>query len=165
MQRYTDIPLPATRFVPGSVSSGPRPAEGHLLSPEADDPGEWSASRDFLFGVDLFNAGFCWEAHEALEFWWKALLSADHDRAASVVRGLIQTCAARIKRELGNEAGVQTLVERANASFAAAEPGEILMGLDVGSWWPAARSWLEHPTGVFPQVVLTPAIDRASPPG
>lgn len=147
--------MPRTRFVPGSAESGPRPDEGAALSPSVDDPARWGESLDYLYGVDLLNAGFCWEAHEALEFWWKGLGRAGHGREAMVVRGLIQVAAARIKREVGDETGVRRLLERAGENFRGCAPGDVVMGLDAGAWWTAARAGLLAGEGAPVPVVLT----------
>ncbi len=40
--------------------------------PEPPDPEEWRACRNYLYGIDLFNHGFYWEAHEAWEGLWVA---------------------------------------------------------------------------------------------
>ncbi len=55
-------------------------------------------------GVDLYNAGRFWEAHEALEALWRA--SGPPERA--LWQGLIQAAAAMLHRERGNRHGLLT---------------------------------------------------------
>ena len=163
MPRLTTIPFPATRFVPGSANPGPRPADHQVLTPHwPADPRAWWESLDYLWGIDLFNAGFCWESHEALEAAWKQLRAhptPESTRAAHALRAIIQIAAARIKHETGNPLGVRTLIERASANLALtvdpANPGARVIGLDLASWHRGARAWLDHPSGPFPR--LNPA--------
>jgi hypothetical protein len=54
-----------------------RDPDGHSFGaafeiPESPNPQEWRACRDYLYGIDLFNHGFYWEAHEAWEGLWVA---------------------------------------------------------------------------------------------
>jgi len=47
----------------------------HGIEPEpvtAPDPERWPACRSYLIGVDLFNHGYYWEAHEVWERLWHA---------------------------------------------------------------------------------------------
>lgn len=58
----------------------------------------------FAFGVDLFHAGYFWEAHEAWEYVWH---QADAGSSfEGVVRASIRTTAAHVKRRQDNERGV-----------------------------------------------------------
>lgn len=156
MARYTAIPLPLTRFVPGASFSGPRPAHGAALSP--DWPGDalrWRESRDYLLGVDLFNAGFTWESHEALETPWKQLRGAGDIRGAAWVQSIIQVAAARLKREIGNRPGVARLRTRAAANMARVLPASgPMMGADAARWWSACGAWFDDVECPPPWVVL-----------
>ena len=48
--------------------------------PEPDLPDlnheDWRECEEFLYGIDLFNAGYWWECHEVLEGLWHAAGSA-----------------------------------------------------------------------------------------
>jgi predicted metal-dependent hydrolase len=101
-------PLPGHRFVPGHT---PRPTE-------ALEPG-------FEFGIDLYHAGYLWEAHEAWEGVWK-------ESRDPLVQGLIQMAASLLKRHLGNDRGARKLADRARSNLeraAAASPRQ--RGLDL----------------------------------
>jgi hypothetical protein len=72
--------------------------------------------------IQLFDAGFYWEAHERLEAIWNA-----HGRrgpSAVLMRGLIALCAAAVKRRQGRLQRVAALCARARGCFAEAS-GEI----------------------------------------
>jgi hypothetical protein len=53
-------------------------------------------------GVELYNAGCYWEAHEALEAVWRRARSPQRE----LWQGLIQAAAAMLHRERGNRHGV-----------------------------------------------------------
>jgi len=55
-------------------------------------------------GVDLYNAGRFWEAHEALEVVWRAASGPER----SCWQGLILAAAAMLHRERGNRHGLLT---------------------------------------------------------
>ncbi|NJN17873.1 MAG: DUF309 domain-containing protein [Oscillochloris sp.] len=57
---------------------------------------------EFQAGVELFNAGKFWHAHEAWEHCW---LAAEGDQAA-FYQGLIQAAAALVKWQQGNRRGL-----------------------------------------------------------
>lgn len=71
-------------------------------SPEKPASGEL-----FLYGVDLFNYGYWWEAHAAWERLWKAAPAAD--LAAVFLQGLIQLSAALVKWRAGATRGAARL--------------------------------------------------------
>jgi uncharacterized protein len=61
-------------------------------------------SADYLRGVDLFNDGHFWHAHEAWEDAWKA--TAD-PTIRLYYKGIIQTTAALVHWQRGNPRGLQ----------------------------------------------------------
>jgi hypothetical protein len=112
--------LPEREFIPGRGSK-----------PElSDEP----AHDALLWGVDLYNHGFAWEAHEAWEGLWR---SAKHDEAqATFLQGLIQCAAARVKMSMGDGAATQRLLERglARLSSVREQHGDRYMGLDLARY-------------------------------
>jgi predicted metal-dependent hydrolase len=73
---------------------------------------EASLSSDaFLWGLDLFNHGYYWEAHEAWEGLWQV---ADRDRPLRMLfKGLILLAAAGVKIREGKNAAAQRHATRA----------------------------------------------------
>ncbi len=68
----SDRELPAYAYVPGESPHPTRDRDGHSFgsepdTPEPPDPEDWRSCPDYLYGIDLFNHGFYWEAHEAWE--------------------------------------------------------------------------------------------------
>lgn len=86
--------------MPGETPHPTRDPRGHsygihpdtLASFNAED---WARCSEYLYGIDLFNHGYWWEAHEALEAVWVA--AGRHTEAGSFVQGLIQIAAAELK--------------------------------------------------------------------
>ena len=59
------------------------------------DPARWHVCTPYLYGVDLFNHGYWWEAHEAWEGPWQ--VAGRHSEVGSFLQGLIQISVARLK--------------------------------------------------------------------
>ena len=98
--RHTALALPPYRFIPGINKHPVRDPQGHSFGREEiklsfQDPKEWKQNVAYLFGVDLYNNAFWWEAHEAWEAVWH---TTDKDSAyGQFLQGLIQIAAAFIK--------------------------------------------------------------------
>lgn len=132
-----DRPFPAYAYVPGRAPHPVRDPAGH--SHAAADPevgplaaDAWRGSGEFLYGVDLFNHAYYWEAHEAWEGLWRA---AADPRVAAMLHGLIKLAAAGVKARAGNPRGVARLARAAADLFRplAAEGRARLLGLDPGA--------------------------------
>ena len=102
--RYCHRAFPDYRFVPGETphptrdpaGHSYRSAEEHLDSFDAD---EWASCDPYLYGVDLFNHRFWWEAHEAWEVVWRAAGRRSLD--GLFLQGLIQISVAHLKAHQG----------------------------------------------------------------
>ena len=83
--RYSLINFPNYRYIPGIHPHPINSPEGHSFGaeePEIDswDSDEWAENEDYLFGVDLYNYHYYWEAHEAWEGLWTSAVrnSSEH---------------------------------------------------------------------------------------
>jgi predicted metal-dependent hydrolase len=56
---------------------------------------DWPSCRLYLYGFDLFNRGFFWEAHEAWESLWHA--NGRKGPVADFLKALIKLAAAGVK--------------------------------------------------------------------
>ena len=109
-------PLPPYSYVPGKFPHPLRDPEGHsfghspppLVLPAAD---EGRNCREFLRGIELFDHGYYWEAHESWEAVWNAL--GRRGREADFVKGLIKLAAAGVKAREGRPEGVARHARRA----------------------------------------------------
>lgn len=141
-----EIPLPPYTFVPG-LAVHPNHLGGHShgkkeAAPDPLNPGRWQDCRQYLYGLDLFNHGYYWEAHEAWEALWHA--SGKVGPTAVFLKGLIHLAAAGVKGREGRPAGVTGHARRAVELFerAAAEVGGLknrYMGLSFAELIADAR--------------------------
>ncbi len=141
--RYApDIPLPPYSYVPGHGLPHPvNDPAGHLYGVQHEPPitpaelailptepatrrralaALLAANSRWLFALDLFNAGFYWEAHEVWESFWNALGRTTPE--ALFIQGLIHLAAAAVKIREGKPAGVSRHTQRAR---------ELLGGLEA----------------------------------
>jgi hypothetical protein len=132
-ERYLpDEPLPPYTHVPGVTPHPVSDPRGHSHGrpaerPAAPDPERWQECRGFLRGVDLFNAGYFWEAHEVWEGLWHAC--GRTGVVATFLKGLIKLAAAGVKHLQGNPAGVRSHACRATALFRGLAAADRLLGL------------------------------------
>ena len=115
-RRLTDLPLPPYTYVPGKTSHPRRDASGHshgLPEPMVDsfDPFAWRECQTYLFGIDLYDAGFYWEAHEQWEAVWLSVGRVGS--TADFLKALIKLAAAGVKQLEGRRMGVNRHLERA----------------------------------------------------
>lgn len=139
--------LPATAFLPGVGQAGSR----SVRPPEVAGPGEpaspkfaaqdWRLDADYLWGVDLYNNGFFWEAHEAWEAPWRTAEQAGGQRL--FLQGLIQCSAASLKARIGQPNAMQRLSDRGLIRLMRVQRdhGDAYMGLDLGRFVPAFREF------------------------
>jgi len=98
--------FPPYAYLPGRYPHPVRDPEGHshgLPAPKMHK-GPLLASEDFLWGEDLFNHGYYWEAHEA----WEGLWQIAEGNNKLFLKGLILLSASGVKvREGKREAALR----------------------------------------------------------
>ncbi len=129
--RYSERPLPPYRYRPGRSPHPTRHPEGHAFgSPDPEpspfDPAAWRDCADYLHGIDLFNHGYWWEAHEALEAPWRE--AGRQSEAGVFLQGLIQLAAALLKDAVGERATAERMAARGCAKLRR-KPG-VFLGID-----------------------------------
>ena len=138
LPRYApDRDLPPYAFLPGRDPHPNRDPEGHSYdsAPESPvayvAPADWRENGEYLFGVDLYNHGFLWEAHEAWEGSWIAT-KADEVQAEHL-QGLIQCAAAALKVSMEQPRGLAklALIGTARLEQVITTAGALYMGLDL----------------------------------
>ncbi len=123
--RYSARPFPPYRFVPGRHPHPSSPL-GHSFRPPGEPeppvayhpPQDWRRSDDYLYGCDLYNHAYWWEAHEAWEGLWK--LTPTDSAQRRYLQGIIQVSARHLQLFLGNLHGVERLGITAGEHLAAA---------------------------------------------
>ena len=138
--RYSARPLPPYAHMPGTTPHPRRDVSGHshgITEPASGswDPEAWRGNELWLHAADLFNRGYWWECHEALEALWRAAPRGAVERR--FVQGLVLVAAAYLNRARGKPAAdrqAQRGLERMDAAAPA------FMGLDVGAFARVVRA-------------------------
>lgn len=136
MRYCSDRSFPPYAFLPGRDPHPTRDPRGHSYGEEEGaaaylEPEKWRENTDYLWGVDLYNHGYLWEAHEAWEGLWH---SAKHDtNQALFLQGLIQCAAASLKIPMEQPRGLERLSQLGTEKLerVAREAAPEFMGLDV----------------------------------
>lgn len=112
------IELPPYSYVPGHELPHPvNDPAGHLYAVREQahelplTAAMLAGNSRWLYALDLFNAGFYWEAHEAWESFWHAFGRTSPE--ARFIQGLIHLAAAAVKIREGKPAGVARHTRRA----------------------------------------------------
>jgi predicted metal-dependent hydrolase len=130
-------PLPPYSYVPGKFPHPIRADCGHSFghseppSPQPTDD-NWQTCEPYLWGFDLFNHGYYWEAHETWEAVWHAL--GRTGTRGEFVKGLIKLAAAGVKAREGSAEGVRRHLARAaellEVAGRAIQPARRLLGIE-----------------------------------
>jgi uncharacterized protein len=169
MNRYAaDIPFPPYAFVPGRHPHPVTDSRGHQFGQSPGPPLPLNpefprASRAFLYAIDLFNAGFYWEAHETWEGLWIA--AGRGGQIADFLKGLIKLAAAGVKAREGQPVGVQRHAKRAAELFRSvwtqSACAERFAGLVLNELIDMAESLAAHPiVNDTPSVTGLPVFGR-----
>lgn len=172
--RYCSTPFPPYRYVPGEHPHPIAHPQGHSHRPRGAPhpavthvpPERWRESEDYLYGCDLYNHAYWWEAHEAWEGLWQTC-----DKKAvqgRFLQGLIQAAACHLKIHMSSAAGVERLGP-SSLDYLRGAASEIstptYMGLDLQNFIEALRSYfhrmvnaggslIEHQPACYPYVEL-----------
>lgn len=141
-----DRAFPAYAFVPGRFPHPVTDPRGHShgIDRPAPDPlaaQSWPSNHDYLWGVDLYNHGYPWEAHEAWEGLWRVA-----ERGSPIhihLQGLIQCAAAVVKARAEQPAGVASLASSAMDYLerVVQTAGSPHMGVDLTSFMTHFRAY------------------------
>ena len=169
-------PLPPYRYLPGLDPHPLRDPAGHSYHPDArltrhrpwrsDD---WQRLPAWLWGVDLFNAFYFWEAHESWEGLWSPL--PRESSPALLLQGFIQIAAALLKIRLQSLEGAMALSRSGLEKIArvsAATP--LMLGLGLGRvlddfanyFRPLAERTLPSLDASVPLLVLSGQLEAAA---
>jgi hypothetical protein len=112
----------------------------------------WAANGDYLYGIDLFNAGYFWEAH----VFWERLWSVEKIEPSIrlFLQTIIQTAAACLKARQGEIAGARKLLARAGLESIEMRQ----FGIDARALAGDVRRFVEE-SGEPPRILLSAAAD------
>lgn len=181
MRLYPSRKLPPYSYVPGKFPHPIRDERGHSfghLEPPPATPYESLGRGEYhpyLWGFDLFNHGYYWEAHETWEAVWHAC--GRSGTRADLLKGLIKLSAAGVKAREGSLEGVRRHLLRAAELFETVEqairPAGWLMGLRPLALALRARelaaqsdelvNTIDEPVVAVLPVVLEPVLGSESP--
>src|SRR5688500_4814146 len=142
-RRYSLRPLPPYRFVPGETPHPTRDPCGHSFGVNTGVQGvwrleDWRGLDEWLWAVDLFNLGYWWESHEALEALWHA--AGRTTAPARFVQSLVHLSAACLNRRRVHPEAAKRQAARAVrglraargvAALTAGRSGSVVMGIDL----------------------------------
>lgn len=156
--RYSPRALPPYRFIPKLAPHPRTHPHGHMAGA---GEGGGGGEDDFRYGVDLYNCGCWWEAHEAWEGVWMGLETGSARRAA--VQALIQIANAQLKLQLGRRKAVERLRGKYSELFERAGVAPSGLGFDAASWRRSVDAYIEarlarealvHDRASYPPIVL-----------
>ncbi len=122
---YTPGVTPHPISNPAGHSYGHRPKTSARF-----DPVNFADCDSYVTGLELFQNGFFWEAHEEWEAAWNSV--GRKGMAADFLKGLIKLAAAGVKAREGSFDGVTRHMRRALELFRTVKlPGNRIAGLDL----------------------------------
>ena len=155
-RRYSSRPFPPYRFIPGLAPHPTRDPEGHSYNQEPDplksfDPDKWHSCGEYLYGIDLFNHGYWWEAHESLEAVWAA--AGRRTNTGFFVQGLIQIAVAHLKKFQGLH---DVATRMAQAGLQKMMPvNQVYLGIEMTRFKSTVTAYFFEGNGKPVQVTLT----------
>ena len=165
VDRYSKHKFPVYRFVPGIHPHPVNSPEGHSYGLEDEDVVKWNSedwkhNEDYLYGIDLYNYHFYWEAHEAWEGLW--ISSVRNSSEHRFLQGLIKCGAAFLKvrmaeYQIQDLIGARTLSE-SGLKLLSQVGVDNFMGLDISSF---VESYSKHIEPIMDDVIVK--INQTSP--
>ncbi len=148
IERYTDLVLPRWRCAPVHVALPDRLTLSGITDrlPAKLEADEAAASVAFRYGIDLFNSGYFWEAHEIWEPVWMRLAPNSRERLAA--QAFIQAANAFLKLATSRENAFQRVAgEAVRLGREACARGSVVLGVDVEAWLGALETFAARSLG------------------
>lgn len=140
-----EMRFPCYSYVPGRFPHPSHCRDEHISDSiqyphQPLDPDRWIRNTHYCHGIDLFNHGYYWEAHEAWEGLWHR--AGRKGTVADFIKGLIALAAAGVKAREGRPAGISRHAVRACELF----------GRTIGMVGPAPNRFLgQHISSLIKQ--------------
>jgi predicted metal-dependent hydrolase len=160
LKRYTSLQFPKQKFLPGQGQAHPdkllpevlQTANHRCFSAET-----WKFSQPYLYAIDLFNAGYWWEAHEILEMLWNE--TGRRSETAEFLQGLIQICAALLKKSQSVPAGALRLKKKGILHLSPRKG--TYLGIETNRLIQAIERYFKKP-GIPPPQIRLRGVDKDS---
>lgn len=163
--------LPPYSYVSGKFPHPTRDQQGHSYG--AVEPQvaiirkeEWRECEAYLWGIDLFNHGYYWEAHETWEAVWHA--AGRKGVITDFCKALIKFAAAGVKAREGRPEGVRRHAQRAkqllqSVAAVSGNGNQNFMGLSLETLERNADELIGNPAAIIntsdePVVFLMPFV-------
>lgn len=116
MNRYCPhLPLPDYRYVPGQMQKDEHRRDIPKIKTINISPKKWFENEAYIYGIDLFNHDYFYEAHEVWEALW---MKVDRETVqGKFLKGLIQLAASRLKILMGETKPAERLSLKARELF------------------------------------------------
>lgn len=163
MTRYHPLrELPSYSYVPGRFPHPISHPQGHSYGVEFDETvvptkDSWHKCESYLWGVDLFNSGFYWEAHEAWEAAWIA--AGRKGVVADFLKSLIKLAAAGVKVRENRPTGVHRHASRSIQLLGQIDDQNQFFGLNVSALMAFAQLLSEQAESLCEKAVVDPELD------
>lgn len=112
--RYTEKEFPPYHFIPGK-NPHPEKEGGYLrgttIDPDGFNQDNYQSNETYLFGIDLFNHEYYWEAHVYWEVLWNHV--GRKNSHGYFLQALIKLGAAGVKHKLNQEEAASGHLQRA----------------------------------------------------
>lgn len=153
-ERYSSIPFPTYRYVPGRFPHPRRHPDGHLYGhPEPKvtefSASTWAVSEIYLYGVDLFNFAYWWECHEQWEAIWK--FTGPESYEGRFLQGMVQVAAANLRNFMGSHDSGAALAQKGLSRLRDFED-DIFMGIDVAAFIKSTDGHFANPSQPYPLI-------------
>lgn len=136
------LQFPPYTYVPGLAPHPISSPQGHSYQhrPSESPPltrQNWQTHDAYLSGIDLWNFGYYWEAHEIWESAWQSTRIAPSGETPkslllhTFLQALIKLAAAGVKFREGNPVGTERHLSRAIELFTPFLPENCLCGLEI----------------------------------
>jgi len=153
--RYTDLPLPEKRYLPGEGLHPHRDPNGFRLPKFSKTDKKfseftWQDSKQYLYAIDLFNNRYWWECHEVLEDLWVEL-----NRSGSggiFLQGIIQVAAGLLKESRCRHQPAVRLIEK-GVSKLETQAG-VFLGINIEKFVNSIQDYVSGKTKTVPLVKL-----------
>lgn len=134
LPRLTRLPFPAYPHLPGTTPHPMIDPGGHGGTAVRGNGTPVERLEAFLFGCDLYNHGYWWEAHEAWEGVWHAL--GRSGVRCELLKALIQAANAHLKVRMNRPRAVERLRLAVSGHLARVEDATdgVCLGVPVRDW-------------------------------
>lgn len=110
--RYcSQYPLPDYRYIPGKGMKDEHRQDLPHFKAQKLNSKNWTSHEAYLYGIDLFNHAFLFEAHEVWEELW--FVCGTQSQEGQFLKSLIQLAAAQLKLNLQQSRPAERLMETA----------------------------------------------------